>query len=157
MAKCRSRKLLEADRFRGRVGWLLRIAHSDWNEWEQDWLQDEAQRPDDTIYSEKEHVILAQLIACATTFTHYGEWSVRELVAAAYPYRADLDEDDTALLEQLCRWRATDLKVRQINRLADLVRLTEFVPRDETVAVVLRATRKPHSPEQVRDESDRPA
>jgi hypothetical protein len=57
MAKRRSRKLLKADRFRGRVGWLLRIAHSDWNEWEQDWLQDEAQRPDDTIYSEKEHVI----------------------------------------------------------------------------------------------------
>jgi hypothetical protein len=142
MAKRRSRKLLEADRFRARVVLLLRVAHADWNEWEQDWLQNEAQRPDDTIYSEKERVILDQLLACATTFTQYAEWSVRELLDTAYPYRADLDEDDAAFLERLCRWCATDLKVRQINRLAGLVRLTEFLPRDETVADVMRATRK---------------
>lgn len=63
-----------------------------------------------------------------------AEWSVRELLDAAYPYRLDLDEDDAAFLERLRRWPAKDLKVRQINRLASLVRLTEFLPRDETVA-----------------------
>ncbi len=142
MAKRRSRKLLEADRFQARVISLLCVAHADWNEWEQDWLLDEARRPDDYIYSEKERVILNRLIACATTFTHYSEWSVREMLDVAYPYRKDLDEDDETFLEQLDDWRATDLKVRQINRLASLCRLTEFLPRDEIVAEVTRDTRK---------------
>jgi hypothetical protein len=158
MARRRSRKLLEADRFRARVISLLGVVHADWNEWEQDWLQDEAQRPDDYIYSEKERVILNQLIACATIFTHYSEWSVREMLDVAYPYRGDLDEDDAVYLEQLCSWRATNLKVRQINRLAGFARLTEFLPRDETVADVLRATRKQDSSEPVgnaNDQSDR--
>jgi hypothetical protein len=141
MAKRRSRKLLEADRFQARVISLLRVAHADWNEWEQDWLLDEARRPDDYIYSEKERVILNRLIACATTFTHYSEWSVWEMLDVAYPYRKDLDEDDEAFLEQLRNWRVTDLKVRQISRLARLCRLAEFLPRDEIVADVMRATR----------------
>jgi hypothetical protein len=142
MAKRRSRKLLEADRFQAHVISLLRVAHADWNEWEQDWLLDEAQRPDDYIYSEKERVILNQLIACATTFTLYSEWSVREMLDVAYPYRKDVDEDDEAFLKQLHGWCATDLKVRQISRLASLCRLTELLPRDEIVADVMRATRK---------------
>jgi hypothetical protein len=141
MAKRRSRKLLEADRFQARVISLLRITHADWNEWEQDWLFDEARRPNDYIYSEKERVILNRLIACATTFTHYSEWSVWEMLDVAYPYRKDLDEDDEAFLEQLRNGRVCDLKVRQINRLANLCRLTEFLPRDEVVADVIRATR----------------
>ena len=44
MAKRRSRKLLAADQFQARVILLLRVAHADWNEWEQDWLLDEARR-----------------------------------------------------------------------------------------------------------------
>jgi hypothetical protein len=142
MAKRRSRKLLEADRFQARAISLLRVARADWNEWEQDWLLDEARRPSDYIYSEKERVILNQLIACATTFTHYSEWSVREMHDVAYPYRKDLDEDDEAFLEKLFDWRATDLKVRQISRLASLCRQTELLPRDEIVADVMRATRR---------------
>ena len=52
-----------------------------------------------------------------------------------------MDEDDEAFLEQLRNWRVTDLKVRQISRLARLCRLTEFLPRDQIVADVIRATR----------------
>jgi hypothetical protein len=141
MAKRRSRKLSEADQFQSRVISLLRVAHADWNEWEQDWLLDEARRPDGYVYSEKERVILNQLIACASTFAHYSEWSIQEMLDVAYPYRKDLDEDDEAFLEQLHDRRATDLKVRQISRLARLCRLTEFLPRDEIVADVMRAAR----------------
>jgi hypothetical protein len=142
MAKRRSRKLLEADRVQARVISLLRVVHADWNEWEQDWMLDEAQRPDDYIYSEKERVILNRLIACSTTFTHYSEWSVQEMLDVAYPYRKDLDEDDEAFLDRLHKWCATDLKVRQISRLARLCRLTEFLPHDEMVTGVMRATRR---------------
>jgi hypothetical protein len=153
MAKRRSRKLLEADRFQARVISLIRVAHADWNEWEQDWLQDEAQRPDDYIYSEKERVILNQLIASAMTFVQYSGWSVREMLDVAYPYRKDLDEDDEIFLVQLYDWRATDLKVRQISRLASLCRFTEFLPRDEIVADVMRATRRQDLSEPVGSES----
>ena len=40
-------------------------------------MRDEAQRPNDYIYSDKERAILNQLIACSTTFTHYSECSVQ--------------------------------------------------------------------------------
>lgn len=141
MAKRRSKKLLEADRFRARVISLLCIRHPDWNDWEHDWLLDEARRPDDYVYTEKERVVLNRLTASSTTFTHYSEQSVQELLDLAYPYRKDLDEDDEEFLEQIYRWGAKDLKVRQISRLASLCRLTEVLPRDKTVADVMRATR----------------
>jgi hypothetical protein len=70
------------------------------------------------------------------------------MLDVTYPYRKDEDEDDEAFLEQLYGWRATDLKVRQINHLAGLCRLTEFLPRDEIVANVMRATRTQDSSEQ---------
>jgi hypothetical protein len=141
MARRRNRQLLESDRFQASVISLLRLVHADWNEWEQDWLLDEARRPNDYIYSERERVILNRLIACATTFTHYSEWSVREMLDAAYPYRKDVDEDDESFLEQLHHWRVTALKVRQINRLANLCRVTEFLPHDQAVSDVMRNTR----------------
>jgi hypothetical protein len=141
MAKRRSKKLVEADRFQARVISLLRIRYTDWNDWEHDWLLDEARRPDDYVYTDKERAILNRLIAASTTFTHYSEHSVQELLNIAYPYRKDLDEDDEEFLKKIHRWRATDLKVRQISRLASLCRLTEALPRDETVADVMRATR----------------
>ena len=71
----------------------------------------------------------------------------------AYSYRKDLDEDDEAFLEELYNWRATDLKVRQINRLASLCRLTEILPRDEIVLEVMRATRRQDSSETAGNES----
>ncbi len=59
-----------------RVISLLRIRHPDWNDWEYDWLVDEARRPDDYIYTERERGVLKRLIASSTTFTHYSEHSV---------------------------------------------------------------------------------
>ena len=141
MTKRRSKKLVEADRFQARVISLLCIRHADWNDWEYDWLVDEARRPDGYIYTEKERAVLNRLIASSTTFTHYSEHSVQELRDIAYPYRKDLDEDDEEFLEQIYRWRAVDLKVRQISRLASLCRLTESLPRDKAVAEVMRASR----------------
>jgi hypothetical protein len=110
-------------------------------------MRDEAQRPNDYIYSDKERAILNQLIACSTTFTHYSECSVQELLNVAYQYCKDLDEDDEVYLQQLHDWCATDLKVRQISRLASICHLTEALQRDEIVAEVMRATRKPESSE----------
>jgi hypothetical protein len=80
------------------------------------------------------------MIARATVFTHYSEHSVRELMDIAYPYRKDLDEDGEAFIEKLHRWRATKLRVRQIDRLAKMVRLSYLLSRDKDVAEVMRAT-----------------
>jgi len=71
----------------------------------------------------------------------------------AYPYRKDCDEDDEAFLEQLHDWRATDLKVRQISRLASLYRLTDPLQRDDMVEDVMRATRRQDSSEQLSNEN----
>ena len=74
-------------------------------------------------------------------FTSYSEWSIQEMMDVAYSYRKDLDEDGEEFLEQIHLWRATDLKVRQISRLATLCRINEDLPRDMAVAEVMRAAR----------------
>ena len=141
MAKRRSKKLLEADRFRARVVSLLQVRHSDWSEREFDWLKDEAQRLDDYIYTDKERIFLNRLIACTATFTSYSEWSIKDMMDILYPYRKHLDEEGEEFVEKIHRWGATALKVRQINYLAQLCRITEDLPRDSAVAEAMRATR----------------
>jgi hypothetical protein len=107
------------------------VSHAYWTEWEEEWLEDEAPRPADYIYTDTERVILDQLIICSMTFTHYSECSIQEMLKSAYAYRKDFDEDDETFLEQVHAWRATDLKLRQISRLANLCRLIEPLERDE--------------------------
>jgi hypothetical protein len=136
----RSKKLREADRFHAQVVSLLGERHTDWDEFDHNWLFQEARRPDDYVYTDRERVILNRLIARATVFTHYSERSVQELIGMAYEYRKDLNEDGEAFIEKLHRWRATKLRVRQIDWLASVVRLSYPLPRDQEVAEVIRAT-----------------
>ncbi len=49
MAKRRSRELVRADEFHAKVVDLLRTRHSDWDEWEETFLFDNDQRPQDFI------------------------------------------------------------------------------------------------------------
>jgi hypothetical protein len=136
----RSKKLVEADRFHAQVVSLLGEQHTDWDdEFDHPWLFEEARRPDEYVYTDRERVILNRMIARATVFAHYSEHSVRELIDIAYPYPKDLGEDGEAFIEKLHRWRATKLRVRQIDRLAGIVRLSYLLPRDKEVAEVMRA------------------
>src|SRR5262249_33066354 len=137
----RSQKLLEADEFRARVQRLRAMPDVDWNDWEADWLDKEAARDDDYIYTDKERAILNQLIASATSFDGYNGWSVPELLRTAHRYIADLDEDSEAFVERHYRRHPSSLKVRQISRLAGICRLMEDVGHDEEVARVLREVR----------------
>lgn len=137
----RSRKLLAADTFRARVLKLRSLPESDWRDWEADWLDNEAVRPQDYVYSDKERVILNQLIASATPFENYNGWSIPELLKIAYRYRADLDEDDEQFVERLWLCQPRALRVRQLDRLARLARLAEPIGWDEQVQSVLRETR----------------
>jgi hypothetical protein len=66
----------------------------------------------------------------AKSFTEYAGYTVPELIAIAYVCRFDLDEDGQELIEKLHVWRATDLKRRQIKRLAGICRRFEKVGRD---------------------------
>jgi hypothetical protein len=154
MAKRRRRELVEADKFHARVVSLMCVSHAHWTEWEEEWLEDEARRPADYIYTDTERVILDQLIICSMTFTHYSECSIQELLKSAYACRKDFDEDDEAFLEQVHAWRATDLKLRQISRLANLCRLVEPLERDEAVGALMRALRKRESSDHRRGEND---
>jgi hypothetical protein len=126
------RERAEADEFRALAIALLGDRHNDWNDWEYDWLRDETRRQPDYIYTEKERAVffLDRLQSYAKSFTEYAGYTVPELIAIAYVCRFDLDEDGQELIEKLHVWRATDLKRRQIKRLAGICRRFEKVGRD---------------------------
>jgi hypothetical protein len=131
MARRRRRELIKADEFHAKVVVLLRTRHADWSEWEETFLLDNAQRPKDFIYSDAQWIVLNRLIPCSESFTHYGDYSVQELLNIAYRFRFDLDEDGQEFLETLHRWRAVDLKRRQLKRLAGIARMFAPVGYDD--------------------------
>ena len=133
MAKRRRRKqLVEADEFHALSVSLLRVRHSDWweREWEETFLLDQAQRPDDYIYTEAQQAKLKQLKRFAASFTEYAGHTVQELLSIACRRPLDLDYEDQEWVKILAGWRATDLKLRQISRLAGICRLFEPIGRD---------------------------
>jgi hypothetical protein len=132
MAKRRRRELREADQFHALAVSLLCVRHSDWweREWEETFLLDQVQRPDDYIYSESQQVKLKQLKSFSRSFTEYAGHTVRELLRIAYSRRLDLDYEDREFVEKLYAWNATDLKLRQISHLASICRIYEPIGRD---------------------------
>jgi hypothetical protein len=124
------RERAEAEEFRVVVAALQNVRHNDWNDWEHDWLRDELRRAPDYVYTEKEHDVLIRLQSYAKSFTEYAGYTVCELIAIAYSCRFDLDEDGQEFVEQLHAWGATDLKRRQIKRLAGICRRFESVGYD---------------------------
>jgi hypothetical protein len=119
-----------ADEFRASVDAFIRLRHADWNDWEWDWLYDEARRASDYIYTENEYAVLAKLEVYSKSFAGYGGHSVPELIAIAYRHCCDLDEDAQQFVEKLHAWNAVVLKRRQIIRLARICRRTETIERD---------------------------
>ena len=140
MAKRRSKKLLEADKFRARVLSLKARHDVDWRPYEEKWLLDEANRRADYIYTDRERKVLNRLCAAATLFTHYSGYSVVELVKMTYQFRAELQYSDEEFLEPHFRMGTTALSVRQIRYLASLYRTRESLQRDEAVEGVFRET-----------------
>jgi hypothetical protein len=128
------REQVEADEFRASALSLLQLQHNDWNDWEYDWLSKEVRRHRSYIYTEKEHAVLDRLKSCAKSFTHIDDYTVPELIATAYPFRFDLGEDDQEYIEKLRRWGATDLKIRQVRRLASICRCFAGLQLDLDVA-----------------------
>jgi hypothetical protein len=141
MAKRKSRAQVESEQFHAIVVELLRVRHADWMEWEHDeWLLDQARRPADYEYSDKQWAYLRRLVARTKTFTQYAGYTVSDLLAIAYPARFDLDEGSQEFVERLHRWNAKDLKVRQIRVLAAICRSFEDIPKDPDVEAAARQT-----------------
>jgi hypothetical protein len=139
MAK-RSKKLQEADKFRATVN-RLRSLGEIFRDWEGDWLDSEAKRRDDYIYTDKERVVLNRIVAAARSFEGYGEYSVAELVRIAYRYKADLDPSGEEFVDRLCRTSTRSLPVRQLCRLVSIARMSEDTPWDEEVEIAMAETR----------------
>jgi len=108
----------ETHRFRATVILLLNIAHPDCEDWEWRWLTDEARRPPDHVHSEEQQAVLGRLSLCAKSFNEYAGHAVPEMVAIAYSYCADLKEEEQEFIKKLHTSGATELKRRQIQRLA---------------------------------------
>jgi glycyl-tRNA synthetase (class II) len=75
--------------------------------------------------------VLNRLASYSRSFTQYHGYTVQELFGIAYRFRYDLDEDAQEFLEKLDRWKAIDLKRRQIRWLAGLARMFEPIGRDD--------------------------
>lgn len=145
MARRRRRELIEADQFHVIVVSLLRTAHADWNEWEEDWLMDQAQRPADYEYTDNQWRTLKQLIIYAKSYTTYAGRSVEQLRRIALRYRLDLDLDGQEFVDTLERRHGTALKHRQIRRLAAICRLSEDIPSDEQLDAPLHLSDIDHA------------
>jgi hypothetical protein len=123
---------IRADKFRSTVAGLLECDII-WSAWEENWLISESRRRPDYIFSEKEHVVLDRMrIAASGPFTNYGEYTVTELIAIAYRWRFELDEDGEEFLETLHKTAPTGLRKRPLRRLAGICRSFEGLdlPRD---------------------------
>jgi hypothetical protein len=143
MAKRRkSRAEIEAIEFGSIISDLLRVRHADWDDYDIDWLLSNAQRPPDFEYTDKQWAILKCLVARTKTFMAYAGYTVSELIAIVYPLRKIMNEDGEEFIETLHRWRAVDLKVRQIRRLAALCIAFAGIPRarDAEVEAAARET-----------------
>ena len=140
MAKRKSRAQLESEQFHAIVVELLRVRHADWNPWELEWLLDQAQRPADYEYSDKQWAVLRRLVAQTKTFKQYAGYTVPELLAIAYPARFDIGEGSRDFVEKVHRWNAKDLKVLQIRTLAGICRCFEDIPRDPDVEAAATQT-----------------
>jgi hypothetical protein len=141
MAKRKTRAQIESEQFHAIVVELLRVRHADWDDWEHDeWLLDQAQRPADYNYSDRQWALLKRLVARTKTFTQYAGYTVPELLAIAYPPRLNLDEPGQDFVEKVHRWNAKDLKVRQIRFLAGLCRSFENIPIDPDVEAAAKHT-----------------
>jgi hypothetical protein len=141
MAKTRSKKLLESDKFRATVMALRLRADIDWHTVEDNFLETQARRPDDYIFSKDQRKFLNRLIAVATIFSTYSEYSVRELITMTYPYRFEHPHfEDEQFLRYHYEHGTTALPVREVRRLAALYRRRESLQRDESVEAVFDET-----------------
>jgi hypothetical protein len=114
-----------ADEFRSAVAELLR-SDTIWSTWEENWLVSESRRPAGYIFSDKEHAVLDRMrIAASGPFYNYGDYSVRELIVIAYPWRFDLDEDGSEFLETLNKTEPAGLTLRSLRRLVGICRAFE--------------------------------
>jgi hypothetical protein len=86
-------------------------------------------------------MILNQLIASVKAFEGYNGLTVKELLVMAQRYIADLDEGDQVFVRELIERRPKILRVRQINQLSNICRMTEDIGRDELVDEVMREVR----------------
>jgi len=122
MAKRRSKKLQEADRFRAIVEGLRSRDDVEWREYEDKFLESQPRRPDDYIFTGPQWKVLNQLLAAATVFTHYSGQSVPELVKPVYLDRANLGEYGEDFITKHYQATTTQLPVRDIRYLANLYR-----------------------------------
>jgi hypothetical protein len=114
-----------ADKFRSTVADLLQSAVI-WTAWEENWLVSESRRHPDYIFSEKEHAVLDRMrVAASGPFTNYGGYTVTELIAIAYSWRFDLDEDTERFLETLHRTAPAGLTLRTLRRVVGICRAFE--------------------------------
>lgn len=139
MAK-RSKRQEESERFRETVQ-RLRSLGEIFREWEADWLDSEARRPQDYVYSDKERVILNQIRAAAQTFDGYDGIPVPILIKMVYRFHTDLSYEDEHFVERLYREMPRCLALYQLSRLVGIVRLTEDIGRDENVEAAIVETR----------------
>jgi hypothetical protein len=108
--------------FRAIAQELLDLEHSDWNDWEWNWLHSMLRYPKTHKYTEAERLKLDQLSWLSEPFTGHDGLTVEQMIATCYRYHLDFGEDDSDFIVKLHNWNAKSLRRRQLWQLVRLCR-----------------------------------
>ena len=106
--------------FRELAARLLDLEHSDWTEWEWDWLAAMASKPDSYEPSEREREKLAQIYSYSELCSGHDGLSVEQMVRNCHRYHLDFAEEDSDLVVELYQRNAEAVRKRQMRRLIRL-------------------------------------
>lgn len=99
---------------------LQELPHSDWTEWEWNWLGHESRRPESYSFSETEREKLAQIYSYSRLCSDHDGVTVAEMIRVCHRYCADYGEEDSDFVADLFKMRTTSVRVRQLRRLIGL-------------------------------------
>jgi hypothetical protein len=106
--------------FRELAAELYALKYSDWTEWEWDWLDQMAKKPESYIHSETERAKLAQIYSYSRLFSEHDARSVIDMVKICFRYHADFTEEDGDFIVELYEREACSVRKRQLRRLVRL-------------------------------------
>lgn len=130
----------EIERFRRDVGAAKRLAakllafHSDFTEWERDFLEKISQIDADYGLTTRQTEKLLQIRDDSELITEYRGFSIRLLIKQIYEARLDLEEGDETWIVHIRENYDSSIRRRHVSRLMRYARDLHIVAQDEDVA-----------------------
>lgn len=115
-----ARKAKDFKFFRELAAQLLDLEHSDWTEWEWEWLAAMVSKPASYEASDKEREKLAQIYFYSESCSGHDGVTVEQMVKSCHRYHLDFSEEDSDFIVELHQRNARTARKRQLRRLVRL-------------------------------------